>query len=366
MSDNINQAFDALSDQNKKLDIALYYTRGDQDKARDMISGVFKDLYVIKVTFSTSSNFGAFLIFFSIPYCMLVGSYSIVSGSYDVEEHKTSAGWKDFESGIEKMLKKGKTDYDLIRRLKDSMNQVFSVQLSPSQRSAELKRLIEGNDQITISRLMSKFIEDKLGYQVVDISVEYESISSLDMELLSISSRKVTPEEINRLKEEMKAREDSKIKVETDEDKDLAGKDVKLVLMGEIILAPIKGKEISTVAVGDKIKVNLDSYNPKAVSVAKAFKCYDEEEGRILPVPAHVVSKDRLPDGGYKMTCLIAKGIYVKIIEEEENIRIAVDYSENKNADETVESTPHRKILTILIYVIVVLIIIGIAIIIFI
>jgi hypothetical protein len=366
MPEKLNQAFDALSDQTKKFELALFFTRGDQEKARDMVSGVFKDLYLIKVKFSTSSNFGAFLMFFSVPYCMLINSYSIVSSSYEIDELKTSIGWKEFEAQIEKLLKKGKTDYDLIRRLKDSLNQVFSIQLSTMQRSIELKQNIEANDQIAINRLISKFIEDKIGYQIVSIAVDYESITSLDMELHSISSRKVSPEDIKRMKDEIKAREDSRVKVDVEEDKELSGKDVKIVLNGEIILAPIKGKDIASVTAGEKIKVHLDSSNPRDVSVAKAFKYYDENEGRILPVPAVVVSKNRIPDGGYKIFCLIAKGIYVKIVEEEDNIKIAMDYSESQAAEESAANTPQSKIQMIMIYVIVVLIIIGLAIIIFI
>jgi hypothetical protein len=235
--------------------------------------------------------------------------------------------------------------------------------MSTSQRSIELRKLIEDDNQIAINRLMSKFIEDKMMYQVSNINVDYESISSLDMELYSISSRKVSPDDIKRMKDEIKAREGLKDKIENVEDKELSGKDVKLVLAGKIILAPIKGKDIGSVAVGDKIKVHLDSNNPKAVSVAQALKYFNEEERIIHSIPARVVSKEHISDGGYKITCLIAKGIYVKIVEEEENIKIAVDSIDDINRNESVDDSPNKKIQMILIYVIAVLIIICLAII---
>lgn len=365
MSDNIDQAFDTFSEQNKKYDLAIFYTRGDKEKAKDMVSGIYKDLYAVKTTFSASTNFGAYLMFFSIPYCTLIGSYVIVSSSYEIDEIKSSLKWTEFEREIDKQLKKGKSDYELGRKLKDALNLSFTIQMTADQRSVDLRRLIEANDQIAINRLMSNFIQDKLGYQLITINVDYENISSLDMEMYSMSSRKVTQDDIKKVKDEIREREKPKIEIKTEEEDELKGKDVKLILEGEVILAPIKGKDISTLDVGDRIKINLDSYNPKAVSVARAFKCYNEEEGRLLPVPARIMAKDRLPEGGFKILALIAKGIYVKIIELEEGIKVAMDLTGELNGGADEEESPGGKIQMILIYVIAVLIIVGLAIIFF-
>ena len=55
MSENIEQAFDSLSEQTKKYELALYYVKGDKEKARDMVSGMYHDIYTIKTQFVKNS-----------------------------------------------------------------------------------------------------------------------------------------------------------------------------------------------------------------------------------------------------------------------------------------------------------------------
>ena len=73
MTENLDAAMSSLSEQNKKLDIAMHYTHGDADKAKEMVSGHYKDVFVLKVKFTSTTSSGAFLFFWLRT---LIGSHS--------------------------------------------------------------------------------------------------------------------------------------------------------------------------------------------------------------------------------------------------------------------------------------------------
>ena len=78
MPSDLDSAANSLSEQTKKLQIALYYTFGDEDKAKKMVNGTYLDLYVIKGKFSSSSVYGAFVVFLNASH-MLCGVGSVYS-----------------------------------------------------------------------------------------------------------------------------------------------------------------------------------------------------------------------------------------------------------------------------------------------
>ncbi len=358
MSDNLDQALGSLSEQTKKLDMALFFTHGDKDKAKDMIAGTYQDMYAIKAKFSASSMFGAYLMFFSIPFSTLIDSLVLVSKSYEVDDLKSNVNWKTFEKEIDEFIQKGEKDSDFTDKLKRTLEECFTIQIK-ADRINELKKFIDLEDEIAINRLMKKFVQDKLEFQNINISVDYEQISSLDMELHSISNTKINQSEMQQYKEEKEEKESKKLKVEEKpaEEDELEGKDVQLILKGNLILSPIKGKHISSLLKGDRIKINLDEKNPKAVSIAKAFKAYNEEEKKMQPLPARVVTTRHLQDGGYKIFALIAKGIYAKIMEEEDNIKVAVDFSASWGDEEESTASKNKVQLLIIIFVVFVILV---------
>ena len=221
MNDNLYKAADSLSEQTKKFKIASYYTHGDSGKAKEMLAGSYKDIYAIKVKFSASSIYGAFLCFFSIPYSSLIDSYVIVSQAYGVDDIKTNIGWKVFEKMIEDNLSKGEHDNEYCLKLKDEVSKCFTIQMSTDQRALELKRKLELDDEIAVNRIFKKFIIDKLGFLNVNISVDFEQISSLDMELYSISNKKIDLKEIEGKEEEEKEVEFGKEMEIEDDDEDI-------------------------------------------------------------------------------------------------------------------------------------------------
>ena len=68
----------------------MYYTHQDAEKAKNMVAGIYKDMYAIKAKFSVSTTYGAFIAFFNITYCTLAHSYAVLSHSYIVDDLKTN------------------------------------------------------------------------------------------------------------------------------------------------------------------------------------------------------------------------------------------------------------------------------------
>jgi len=76
---------------------------------------------------------------------------------------------------------------------------------------------------------------------------------------------------------------------------------------------------------GDRVLVSMVEVNDQSRAIAKAFKAYNEVEKKILPVPARIKSMKYIDGTGYKIYVVIAKGIVGQIIEEEKNIKVAMD-----------------------------------------
>jgi len=351
MGNELDSAVDSLSEQTKKIDIASYYTHGDLDKARQMIAGTYRDMYVIKAKFSSSSIYGAFIIFFSIPSSSLISVCVIISHSYTVDDIKTNIEWILFEREIMENLEKGEHDDMLGNQLRDEITSYFSPHIGSESASTELKRLMDQNEDISVNHLIQRFLQNKLGFQNCNVTVDFEQTSSLDMEMNSRTSRKIDPSVMSQEKEQEQSGDDQ----EQHPDEELRGRDIKLILNGTVVLSPIKGREIGTLVVGDRIQIGIADKNPKAIQVARAFNAYND--GKFSPISGRIVSIRRRSQGGFKIFCIVAKGIYVRIEEEEENIKISLSpimsLSDESNAT---QSGPNIPLMVLLVIVLILLI----------
>ena len=348
MAESYDSAVSTFSEQTKKLEIATHYTFGDAEKAKQMVAGSYKDIYAIKARFSSSTINGAFFIFFNVQYNLVNSIYLILSHSYTINDLKTNVDWKTYEKQIADLLAQGDQDDVLGSQMKDSMLSGFNVQFT-----TDLKKLFSTNDEIAVNRLFQKFVRDRLGFQNVDISVDFEPTTSIDMELYSLSSVKISTQEAQKQKDEEEKKKRAAIKV--DEDNPLFGRDVKLLLPGNVILSPIKGKDIASVSVGDKIRISISSMSPKAIQVAKAFNAYSD--GNILPISGRIIYIKHLSPSGYKIYAVVAKGIYIKIDEDEENIKIALDHPHGLTQKE--ESSNAVRIIMMIVVIIASIVIIS-------
>jgi len=352
MSNELEAAASNFAETTKKMQIALYYTYGDQDKARKMLSDSYKDLVIFKGKFSSASVYGAFLIFVNKIYFKVTHSIVIVSKSFELSELKTAVDWRNFERQLDLVQKKGGIDEIFSSQIKDNISKRLTI-----QELTKFVRLIEAKDEISLGHNFQKFLTDVTGFQNIVLSLDYEESSSLAMELHSITSTKLSPAELAKGQNQQPQPE---VKVEKIDDA-LEGREIKLMLNGALILSPIKGKDIAKLAVGDRIMISIIDKTPKAIELAKAFKAYDEE-GNMKPIPGRIVSLKK--DDYLNIIVIVAKGIYMKIIEEEENIKVAMDptYYNQSKATEDEESKGFSKtfiIILTLIFVILVGIVVA-------
>ena len=342
---------DPAEDQTKKFEIARYYTHGDEEKANEMVTGSYKDIFAIKVKFSSSSVYGAFIVFFNSVYMEVVSYYGVTSHSFLVDDIDIGKNWKDFEKEISNNIALAEHDDVLGRHVKDEISEGFSIQFG-----TDFKKLLDNNDDIGVNHMLQKLAQDRLGFSNIKVSVNYNQLSSLDMELDSISSRKLTDKELSGESEDDEDNMPNDTEGQEEVSDPLEGKTVKLILKGAVQLSPIKGTEISELVVGDKIMLSIVDKNPKAISLAKAFNAY--VDNRILPIPGRIISIKHVINGGYRFFVIVAKGIFIKIDEEEENIKVTVVESSKPGEKDNLSKT-QINIPIIILIIVLFLILIG-------
>ena len=341
MSEELDSAVSSLGEQTKKLNIALYYVNGDMQKAKQMVAGTYKDLYALKCNFTSSSLYGAFLIHYNHMSFKITNIYVAVGPSYAVQSIEAGDDWRTFEKAIHSYIESGEQDDILSRTLRDKLTNSFSFLFI-----GDLNKYLKANNDISLNRMFQKVIQDSLGLQRVEANMMYQAITSLEMELFSISARKLDQQLIDsqKSKEEQAVQPAQPEKPVSSEPK--VGQDgVKLIIHCGLILSPIKGKDISKLLPGDRVKVNIVDNNPKAVTVAEAFDAY--KDNKFLPIIGRIKSIQQVPGSGYLIYAVIAKGIIAKIIEEEDNIRVAMDPAYSVTATEEAEAKSNLPIIMI-------------------
>ena len=312
---DLESAASSLSEQTKKLQIALYYT-DDDDKAKKMVSGSFLDLYLIKGKFSSSNVYGAFVIFLNFVNLRVANVYSIISRSYEIAEIKTNQEWRTFEARLVEVVKKG--DFDEVMTSK--VNEILTKSMG-MQEITQLSHLLDRDNGIAVNHNFQRFFSDVTGFQKLEFSVDYEKISSLSMELYSATSEKISNQKLNQ-KLQSKAEEANADAEENETDDPLSGKDVRLLVKGSLILSPIKGRNIAELAVGDIVMISVFDDEENSAEFLKAFNAYNED-GTIKPISGRIISVKHTTK--YEIYAIVAKGVYVRIIEVENFIKVAMD-----------------------------------------
>jgi hypothetical protein len=264
--------------------------------------------------------YGVFLLFLNYIYTRLEDSFWLVSADYTVEniDHKTD--WKIFEKEIDEARMKG-TDSRLSNDFKEKFGKAFTVPVG-----RKIIDFINQNDMIQLNHVFAKYLQDSVGLQRLEIDFDIQQISSLDMELLSISSQKLAKKIVEGL--DKKKAEAKKAEEAAGNRPPEAGKNgVKMIIHSALILSPIKGKHISMLTIGDRIMTTLVDSHPQTIEIAKAFNAYDSEKKRISPISGRIKYMKYTDGFGYDIYAVIAKGILVHIQEEENNIKVRMDPS---------------------------------------
>ncbi|MDH5681857.1 MAG: hypothetical protein OEZ36_09730, partial [Spirochaetota bacterium] len=172
-------------------------------------------------------------------------------------------------------------------------------------------------------------------YQINDVSVqlEIEKANSVEFEQMSKAqipwgSEPSEPEE-----------------TPTQSEDPYAG---NVILKGKVVLSPVRGKDINTLAKGDNIKVLIDEKTQKAINIASKLEAY--QDGQMKSIVAEVESYQKQGDD-HLIYASIAPYILVKILEEE-NVKVSSVSSAMAAAEENISKTGKLVILALVALVI--------------
>jgi len=348
----MSQQYEAMGETAKRIETALKFTNGDMDKAKLMASGKLQDVVVIKGKFiEPEKNISGIILAFintANEYISAIRTaQSSTSGIFTVI--RVFDDWKSlyrnliaYESGPD-VLDSSKLNQNLL-------DEFIKIDIFPDTQSMNL-------DFLAVS--VQDIIQSSLGSEKVKSQIELEKTSSMDIALAGIDIMMPSSDEEEEAKVEEKAFEKKAPQTALEKKLDEIESKASFVVEGKCVLSPVKGKYINETVLGEKFFVILPGKDELSEKILDAYKARDHE-GKPLPVTGKVVEKVNIENGGVVLYILVAKGIFAKIIEED-NVKIQTEITQSRKTAKQTE--PEEKgsfnIMNIFIYIIFGLMIIG-------
>ena len=300
---------DAFGEKTKLMSLALKYTNGDMERAKLMVSGQYDDVKIIKVKFDIKDKeiFGLMVVFINVPnrYIMRIDSF-IQANENVIGKASIFDSWKAFYSDLKNFAKIEENNalpsYEFINYVANSLDS-----------GGDVYSEVENDNLENLTRNIINIIKKFYSTTETNCKISLDNTNSLTMELANI------PIEDNKNNDKYSDQLDGEY---TDKITALEAK-AEYVLNGRIIISPIKGKHISEIKIGEKIKILLTSNESINKQVAKSLKALTEDN-EILPISMRVTEKFPMEKRGYYIYGLIAKNVLVRIIEEED-VKIETD-----------------------------------------
>ena len=295
---------DSLNGESSIIDIALKYTNDDLEKAKEMASDLYLDVIVVKGRFIVEKKgySGMFLAFFNHINEYIANVTSIISSKTELYDSvNVFDDWKT----LHKDLMTFKQGSDMV----DSQN--FNYFLIDSFVTYDVFPDVREQNKDDLTNTFHDIISKSLNVDTVECEIEFESTSSLAMNLAGLPIDLPGGEN----KEAIEIPEDERItKIESE---------AKYVIQGEVLVAPVKGKNINELYPGEKIKLLLPGKDVVSDKILKLLNAYDSDGGR-LPVVGRIKAVVPNVGGGFILYAFVAKGVLAKIYEEE-NVKIMLD-----------------------------------------
>lgn len=258
------------------------------------------NILILKGRFkSVSMNlYGLFLIIFNNTkqfdtYHIIVSSYSDM---YDYEPH---VSWEKYE------------EYIVDKKWKGSFNNSMTLSLMEG-----LKNITEDNNT---SRLLFDHTYD-YNYDQIDV-ILYDMINRIIHDknlIMETIIQEVSTSEFRKIKEDRSKlpEEDEESQVETEKQ--------SVILKVKPIVAPVKGKPIYELKIGDRIIIRIIPSTPKENYYIDLYKL--KEEKGIRPIPASVIDIKAIAGKNNPVEILveIIPGVYGRFIEDEKQVRLRV------------------------------------------
>jgi hypothetical protein len=297
---------DSLGEKTRLVDIAMRYTRGDILKAKEMASGQYLDIMVVKGKFLVEKKrfSGMFLAFFNYIQDYIANVTAIISSQPVMfERTRVFEDWKT----IYKDMVAYRQGSDMI----DSQN--FTYFLIDSFVRYDVFPDVQEKNLDDLTNTVRDIIAKSFNVDIVKCQIDLEPASSLAMVQMDIKID-VPGAEGPALPDELIQEDDRITKIESE---------AKYIVEGKGVVAPIRGKNVNELVAGDKIRVVLTGKDMVSEKILRLLNAYDPEGGR-LPITGRLKEKIPIEKGGYILYAFVAKGVLAKIFEEE-NVKILTE-----------------------------------------
>lgn len=265
------------------------FPQGSEDNIL-IVKGRFKSV--------TSNLYGLFLIIFNNT--KKLDNYHIIVSSYsDMYEYEPSISWEKYE------------EYIVDRKWKGDYSNSITISLMEA-----LKNLAEDSNT---TRLLFDHTYN-YDYDQMDI-ILYDLINRIihDKNLIMESIiQEVSSSDFRKVKEDRSRPQ------EADEEKPAGTENQTTILNVKPIVAPVKGKPIYELKIGDRIMVKIVPSTTKENYYIDLYSL--KEDKTIRPVPASVVDIKSISGKNNPIEILveIIPGVYGKFIEDEKQIKLRI------------------------------------------
>ena len=254
--------------------------------------------YILKGRFKSNSLkfYGLFLIIYNrrgdIDVNHILVSY--YSNTYDLEPHSP---WETYEESI--LKQKWSDDYNpsMTASLQDMIDAIAKDNNLRLQLFESIRNYEHDNIELTMMEKINRVIHDK--NLILETGIQ---------EVMEEDFRKSKQNEFTS----------SNIQ---DKDKNSLHEDGAVILQIQLILAPVSGKAIYEIKVGDKIMTKIVANNDRANYFIDLLDL--RVEGYIKPVPCEIVDiKSEGKSSPIEILTKIGPGIYGKCIEDERQVKL--------------------------------------------
>lgn len=299
MAENENQPA-----QDPRMKQALVCTRGDEEKARQMIDGSYKDAFVLKSKFEIAEadlhcNVMAFANAESgdfLNISIIIYNDEVIYASADPK-----AGWKDYYRACERIAKTAE--------ISDSSD--FLPHLKESLTGYDLISDMKAGDAEGAASKIIDIVEKFYSLKNIECSVDIEKVSTLELSEERIAV--CVPGQESKEAAQAAQAEDSRPEIE---------QKTQIIVEGKLIVSPLHGKLVHNLNKGDRVMVMLVNRDGASLKIAEAIGAFDEDRN-YKPVKARLVEMIPVEKVGYWLYASVAKNAVIKIVEEG-NVQVEV------------------------------------------
>ncbi len=293
-TEEIDQAVEEFAEEKKKLDIALKAAKGNKELAEKFIRGEIKNIAAVKGSFNEQSVnlYGLFIFFLDLDQKTIDSTLAVLSFDKSVSSLSPFVKWSDLQRSIVDLDWSGKGMKSQSEGLKNDIESLVLYDYID-----ELTDNIKNNNEKEVKLILNIIIKKALSVKAIDVDI---GIEMLNRYLIDLERPEEKKEEGNGAEEE------------TDDVSDTSSGEV--LLDGTLVIAPIKGINITRLSPGMNILVKLPDKTSKDKYYLNFFNAIEDE--KIRPITANVKSVDFDEITGYLVIAQITPGFMVKCVEQ--------------------------------------------------